>query len=292
MRVTEGMRYSQVISNLANITSQHAKAAQEASSGIRVGKPSDDPIAAAELARLSASSSQTKAQLSTIDTVRGDAELTESTLSDASDIFVRLKELALQGANGGLTPEERQTIGVEVSGLKEALLSLSNARGTRGYLFSGTQVTTPAFDGNGVFQGNDLQHVVGIGNSAPTPVSTSGADSFVVAGGRNVFADLDSLATALASNDEAGIRGAVDNIDLARGQLVTARAKAGLILSKLDASQSVLSSLDTEQQKTAQTAGAADPYESYTRVTTLGQSLDRAIAVSKQILDLGGSNRF
>ena len=292
MRVTEGMRYSQVVANLANITSQHAKAAQEASSGIRVGKPSDDPIAAAELARLSASSSQTKAQLSTIDTVRGDAELTESTLSDASDIFVRLKELALQGANGGLTPEERQTIGVEVSGLKEALLSLSNARGTRGYLFSGTQVTTPAFDSNGVFQGNDLAHVVGIGNSAPTAVSTSGADSFVVAGGRNVFADLDSLATALSTNDEAGIRGAVDTIDLARGQLVNARAKAGLILSKLDASQSVLSSLDTEQQKTAQTAGAADPYESYTRVTTLGQSLDRAIAVSKQILDLGGNNRF
>jgi flagellar hook-associated protein 3 FlgL len=292
MRVTEGMRYSQVLSNLANLTSQHAKAAQEASSGIRVGKPSDDPIAAAELARLSASSSQTKAQLSTIDTVRGDAELTESTLSDASDIFVRLKELALQGANGGLNPEERQTIGVEVAGLKEALLSLSNARGTRGYLFAGTQVTTPAFDGNGVFQGNDLGHVVGIGNSTPTQVSTSGADSFVVAGGRNVFADLDSLATALATNDEAGIRGAVDTIDAARGQLVNARAKAGLVISKLDASQSVLSSLDTEQQKTAQTAGAADPYESYTRVTTLGQSLDRAIAVSKQILDLGGNNRF
>ena len=292
MRVTEGMRYSQVLNNLANINSQHAQAAQEASSGIRVGKPSDDPIAAAELARLSASSSQTKAQLSTIDTVRGDAELTESTLADASDIFVRLKELALQGANGGLTAEERSTIGVEVSGLKEALLSLSNARGTRGYLFSGTQVTTPAFDGNGVFQGNDQAHVVGIGNSTPTAVSTSGADSFVVAGGRNVFADLDSLATALSNNDEAGIRGSIDDIDLARGQLVNARAKAGLILSKLDASQSVLTSLDTQQQKTAQTAGAADPYESYTRVTTLGQTLDRAIAVSKQILDIGNSNRF
>src|SRR5205085_4086585 len=69
MRVTEGMKYSQVLSNLANITSQHAKAAQEASTGLRVSKPSDDPIAAAELARLSASSSQTKAHLATIDAV-------------------------------------------------------------------------------------------------------------------------------------------------------------------------------------------------------------------------------
>jgi len=292
MRVTEGMRYSQVLSNLANITSQHADAAQQASTGVRVGKPSDDPIAAAELARLSASSSQTKAHLSTINTVRGDAELTESTLSDASDIFARLKEIALQGANGELTAEDRKTLGVEVTGLKDSLLKLGNVRGTRGYLFSGSAVTTAAFDSGGAFQGNDDAHVVQIGNSTPTAVSTSGADAFVVAGGRDVFADLQSLATALSADDLTGIRGAVDNIGASQSQLINARARSGLVLSKLDASQSVLSSLDSEQGKRSQTIGAADPYESYTRVTALGQSLDRAIQVSKQILDLGNNNKF
>jgi flagellar hook-associated protein 3 FlgL len=286
------MRYSRVLSNLASITSQHAEASQQASTGIRVGKPSDDPIAAAELARLRASSSQTSAHLSTIDIVRGDAELTESTLSDASDIFVRLKEIALQAANGSLNAEERQTMGVEVSGMKDALLTLGNARGTRGYLFAGSQVATPAFDQNGVFQGDDVAQVVSIGNSTPTAVSTSGQDAFVVAGGRDVFADLDSLAAALASNDETAIRGAIDAVDASHAQLVNARARSGLILSKLDASQSVLSSLDTEQQKRAHDAGAADPFESYTRVTALGQTLDRAIAVSKQLLDIGSGNRF
>lgn len=292
MRVTEGMRYSQVLSNLTNITSQHAQASQQASSGVRVGKPSDDPIAAAELARLRASSSQTAAHLSTIDTVRGDAELTEASLADASDIFVRLKEIALQAANGGLTAAERQTMGIEVSGMKNALLTLSNARGTRGYLFSGSQVDTPAFDPTGVFQGDAEAQLVPIGNSSPTSVSTSGAEAFVVAGGRNVFADLDGLATALATNDEAGIRSAIDAVDASHAQLVNARARSGLVLSKLDASQAVLTSLDTEQQKRAQSVGAADPFESYTRVTSLGQTLERAIAVSRQLLDVGGSNRF
>ena len=292
MRVTEGMRYSQVLSNLANITSQHADAAQQASTGVRVGKPSDDPIAAAELARLSASSSQTKAHLSTIDAVRGDAALTESTLSDASDIFARLKEIALQGANGELTAEDRKTLGVEVTGLKDSLLKLGNVRGTRGYLFSGSAVTTAAFDTSGAFQGNDDAHVVQIGNSTPTAVSTSGADAFVVAGGRDVFADLQSLATALNADNLTGIRGALDDIGASQSQLINARARSGLVLSKLDASQSVLSSLDSQQQNRSQTVGAADPYESYTRVTALGQSLDRAIQVSKQLLDLGSNNRF
>lgn len=292
MRVTEGMRYAEVLSNLANITSQHAKAAHEASTGLRVGKPSDDPIAAAELARLRASNSQTSAHLATIDSVRGDAQLTESALGEASDILVRLREIALQGSNGGLGAEERQTMAVEVAGLKEALLQLGNTRGTRGYLFSGSQVTTPAFDSTGAFQGDDLAHEVPIGNSAPTAVSTSGQDSFVVAGGRNVFADVDALAAALSANDEAGLRAALDTIDASQSQLVNARARSGLVISKLDASEAVLGSLDTEQQRRAQQAGAADPYESYSRVTVLGQSLERAIAVSRQILDLGGTNRF
>lgn len=290
MRVTEGMRYAQVLSNLANITSQHAEASQQAASGIRVGKPSDDPIAAAEIARLRASNSQTQTHLSTIDTVRGDAELTEATLGEAGDIFVRLKEIALQASNGSLNPDERATLGVEVTGLKDALLKLGNVQGTRGYLFAGSQVSTPAFDSSGNFQGNDVAHLVPIGNSTPTAVSTSGAEAFVVTGGRNVFADLDSLATALGSNDDATIRGALTNITASHDQLVNARARSGLTLSKLDASQSVLSTIDTEQQKRAQTAGAADPYEAYTRVTTLGQSLERALAVSRQLLDLSGSS--
>jgi flagellar hook-associated protein 3 FlgL len=291
MRVTEGMRYAQVLSNLSKITSQHAKATQEAATGVRVGKPSDDPIAAAELARLSASSSQTKAHLSAIDTVRGDAELTESTLEGASDIFARLKEIALQGSNGELTAEDRKTLGVEVVGLKDALIKLGNTRGTRGFLFSGSEVTTAAFDPNGVFQGNDTAHVVQIGNSTPTAVSTSGAEAFVVAGGRDVFADLQSLATALSTDNLAGIRTSIDDIGASHAQLVNARARSGLVLSKLDASESVLSSLDTEQQKRAQ-IGAADPYESFTKVNALGQSLERAISVSKQILELGGVSRF
>lgn len=292
MRVTEGMRYSQVLSNLANITSQHAEAAQQASTGIRVGKPSDDPIAAAEIARLRASNSQTQTHLSTIDTVRGDAQLTEATLGEAGDIFVRLKEISLQAGNGSLNPDERATLSVEVTGLKDALLKLGNTQGTRGYLFAGSQVATPAFDSNGNFQGNDIAHLVPIGNSTPTAVSTSGSDAFVVAGGRNVFQDIDSLATALTSNDETTIRASIDNVSASHTQLVNARARSGLILSKLDASESVLSSIDTEQQKRAQTAGAADPYEAYTRVTTLGQTLERSLSVSRQLLDLTGTSRF
>ncbi len=292
MRVTDGMRYAAVMKNLTRLSSEHAEAASHATTGVRVGKPSDDPVAAAELARLRANQSRTSAHLDSIRAVRGDAELTEGVLAEAGDIFVRLKELSLQAGNGGLSAQERQLLGVEAAGLKDALVQLGNTTGTRGYLFGGSKTASPAFDANGVFLGDDVDHLVAIGNSSPTPVSTSGRDSFSVIGGRDVFADTDVLVAALNANDPTAIAAAMTNVEASRAQLVNARARSGLVLSKLDTNQSVLSSLDTEQQQRAQEAGAADPFEAYSRVTQLGQSLERAVAVSRQILDIGGISRF
>lgn len=292
MRITEGMRYGQVQQNLARLSEQHADAVRQASTGQRVEKPSDDPVAAAELARLRASQNRTTSHLETIRATRGDAELTESTLASAGDLLVRLQEIATQGANGSLTAEDRKNLGVEAKNLKEELVKLSNTRGTKGYLFAGSLTDSPAFSATGTYLGDSAEQVVTIGNSTPTAVNVTGTSSFVVAGGRDVFADIDSLITGLASNDQNAVQGALPSLEQSRKQLTDARGRAGLVMSRLDASESILSSLDTEQQSRAQAVGGADPVEAYTRLNQLSGSLERAISVSRQILDLSNLNRF
>jgi hypothetical protein len=37
---------------------------------------------------------------------------------------------------------------------------------------------------------------------------------------------------------------------------------------------------------------AADPYEAYSNLTILGQSLERAVEVARRVLDLGSLFRF
>ncbi|HEX2670283.1 MAG TPA: hypothetical protein VHM25_05395, partial [Polyangiaceae bacterium] len=97
MRITEQMRYESVSNNLSQLSTRQAKAAQESQTGLRVNLPSDDPIAAAELARLKASQGQISARRNTITAVRGDAELAESSLQQASDLLATAKDLAMQG---------------------------------------------------------------------------------------------------------------------------------------------------------------------------------------------------
>jgi flagellar hook-associated protein 3 FlgL len=286
MRVTDGMRYADVQRNLSRLQSQNSDAARQASTGLRIANPSDDPIAAAELARVSASIDSATAHRSVIQTVRGDADLAESTLAQAGELMAHARELAMQGANDSLNADDRKNLATEARDVRTQMLQLANARGSKGYLFSGSKTDTPAFDSNGVFQGDDATHSVDIGGSSPTNVNASGARAFTAVGGRDVFADLANLASALGNNDRAGTAAALDAVDASQKQIVGERAQIGLVVSKLDTTDGTLAQLGVDLNKRASDVASADPFEAYSRMTTLGQSLERAVSVSRQVLDL------
>jgi flagellar hook-associated protein 3 FlgL len=291
MRVTENMRYASVTNNLSQLASRQAKASQEAQTGIRVNAPSDDPVAAAELARLSASQNQITARRGTITSVRGDAELAESQLQSASDLMATAKELAVQGANGTLTADQRSSLALQVKNIKDQLIGVANTKGSTGYVFGGLQTQSKPFDDLGAFSGDDQDHLVDIGNSTPTAVNASGAKAFTAAGGRNVFADLDTLYTALNTNDVAGVSGTLDDLDTSRSQITQAQAATGVVINRLDASDSVLSAANLSTQKSTQEVGAADPTQAYSNLTQLNNSLQQSVAVAKSMLDISASWR-
>ena len=292
MRVTEQMRYDSVSNNLSQLSSRQAKAAQVAQTGLRVNLPSDDPIAAAQLARLSASQSQVTARRATITSVRGDAELAESQLQQASDLMASAKEIAVQGGNGALGPNERATLALQVKDLKDQLIGIANTRGSAGYLFGGSATDSKPFADSGAFSGNDDAHVVDIGNSTPTVVNASGAKAFTNAGGRDVFADLDALYTALSNNDESAIAASLDGLDTSRSQITNAQAAVGITINKLDASDSVQSALDLQNSKSTEEVGAADPAKAYSTLMQLNNALQQSVSVSKSILDMAAFKQF
>ncbi len=286
MRVTENMRYASVTNNLSQLSSRQATAAQEAQTGIRVNLPSDDPIAAAQLARLSASQAQVTARRGTISAVRGDTELAESSLQQASDLMASAKELAVQGANGSLGASERASLALQVKDIRDQMIGVANTKGSSGYLFGGSQTQTEPFAADGTFSGDDEDHVVDIGNSTPTAVNASGAQAFTTAGGRDVLGDLDSLYTALTNNDPTAVSATLDNLDTSRAQITSAQAATGVIVNRLDASDSILSNAQLQNSKSTQEVGAADPATAFSTLTQLNNSLQQSVSVAKTILDL------
>jgi flagellar hook-associated protein 3 FlgL len=112
----------------------------------RIGMLRDDPIAASHAVRFQSYITRLErfeenAQ-KTVDAYR----VSEAYERQAMDILQRLRELAVQGANGVFTKEDMGYMAAEVDELLSELAAIGNARASDGtYLFSGTETQTEPF---------------------------------------------------------------------------------------------------------------------------------------------------
>ncbi|GGC78297.1 flagellar hook-associated protein FlgL [Marinobacter halophilus] len=184
IRISSQQIFSGGISRMQEVNADLVKTQQQLSTGKRVNKPSDDPVAAARILKLDQ-------EVKRIETYERNANLAdnrlkqeESTLASAVDIIQRVRELTVQAGNGSLSANDRMSISSE---LKERLGQLANVANTRDasgeYIFSGFQGSTPAFakDASGAwtYQGDEGQRVLEIDDGVTVPISDHGKGIFV-----------------------------------------------------------------------------------------------------------------
>jgi flagellar hook-associated protein 3 FlgL len=281
------MRFGSVTRNLASLRSRHATLSNQISTGRKVLAPSDDPSTAAKLLRLNARASRTTDFQNTIAAVRADITLSEGSLSEASGLMVRAKELAIAGANDALSPNDRSALATEVESLQKQLASTVNARGQTGYLFSGSKVTTASFTTAGVYQGDQVDHEVEISPGVRTRVNVTGAEAFTAAGGTDAFATLETLRQALISNDAGRISATLGDLESSRSQIVRVQGQAGLIMNRLDTADEALSVTALELSRQDSDAGDVDPFAAISELTQLSTTIEQSIAVARTTLTTG-----
>lgn len=292
MRVTEGMKYASATRNLARLQSDYQTASQEASSGKRLITPSSDPLAAADWVKARSSAARVQSTREAMKVVQGDAQQAEAALAEANSLIQRANELAVQGANDPLTANERAMLAREVDDIRKQLIDIGNARGAHGYLFAGTKTDQPAFDAAGTFQGDNNSQLAELGPGLVRAVSTSGAQAFTAAGGRDIFADLAQLTADLNADNRAGIAAGIDSMKSASQQIVREQARAGMTLRQLEASDNVLAQSGIDLEHRASQASDADAVDAFTRLSDLQGTLERAIGVTKTVLTTSALDRF
>lgn len=285
MRVTDNSRNMLVLRELSSLASRQLQATEQASSGLRVNRPGDDPTAAAELVRLHSATARNATFRANVAGVRGDAETAEGALAQASDLLDSARQLAMQAANGTLTADQRTTLAGQVSGIFDQLRAVANTKGSKGYLFAGSKTDQEPFDSTGAFVGHDAAQPVEVGPNLSIDTAVSGAQAFTTAGGRDVFADLKALEQALTSNDQAGVSAAVDAVTASHDQVVQARSRSGLLLARLDVADSALDQSDAALAERTQAAGDADPYQTISNLNNVQSAIEQALAVARKTLD-------
>lgn len=182
-RISLAQLFTQGLRGILNAQSQVYKTQSQVSSGKRVLQPSDDPVAAAQILQLDQAQSGIDQYKKNITGATNSLELEDSQLDNVGTLLTRVRELAVQAGDGGLSQSERKAIAAELTQRLDELVGLANTRTANGeYIFGGFQGQQAPFVQSGTtvtFRGDQGQRYVQVSSSTYVPVNDSGQDIFV-----------------------------------------------------------------------------------------------------------------
>jgi flagellar hook-associated protein 3 FlgL len=156
---------------------------QQVSTGLKVSRPSDDPLASARIRELEAAISRLEQYETNSVIAQNRLGLEEEVLADVIETIQRVRELAVQGNNATQTPETRASIALELRGHLQSMIDLGNSVDANGkHLFAGFSEGAIPFVPTAagiVYVGDQGQRMLQIGESRMVADSDPGSEVFM-----------------------------------------------------------------------------------------------------------------
>ena len=256
MRVTTRVFYAETLRNIQRGFSEFADAQRRAATGLRVERPSDDPVATPQILQSTEELRAAGQYRRNITDARSRIAAEESALSSLTNILSRAKELgtAEGGDSGNL--QSRAAAKAEVDQLFNATVALGNTFVEGAYLFGGTYADAKPFDDLGQTTAAMLpvgEHQTQISELEVISTNHDGQSVFVDS---TVFSALQNLSAALGANDTQQIQTAIAGIDTAFSNVQSIYTETGARSNRLDQADQTLSL--READLTGRRAGLRD----------------------------------
>ena len=186
MRISTRQTFLNSVSNMQNSQSKLADLQNQIATGKKLNKPSDDPVAAAQVVKLNRELAQTEKFQDNIDVTQRRLELEETVLESLNNSTTRIRELTLQAGNGIVSDADRKAIATEIRGLVEYSAGLMNTQDSQGeYLFSGSQGFDKPYvlngDGSYSYVGDDGKRMIQVAPELFVPSNDAGEYLFEAA---------------------------------------------------------------------------------------------------------------
>jgi flagellar hook-associated protein 3 FlgL len=183
MKISTTLSFQRSLDSMQETQAQVAKTREQLASGKAIVRPSDDTMTVSSIENLDRAITKEETYQVIMGQLKDRYQLEETALTNGSDLLVRIKELALQGANATLSAKDREIIAVEVKGLRDELLSIANSRDEHGNaVFAGGNSEVTAFqtqtDGSVVYKGDARQTLVSVSDSRQLGKNRNGLDVF------------------------------------------------------------------------------------------------------------------
>ena len=227
---------------------------EDISSGLRVRKMSDDPVAAGEVVRIGSSMRAIAQFRRNIDIGLVRAQSEETALDHLSNAMTRAVELGISQASATANAQSRLMVKTEIDQLISQAVGLGNMKVGDDYLFGGTRSGEAPFrmpptaadgfsaltlSGNPVDPSGSIQLEIGDGNFI-TPTH-NGTDVFLTT---DALESLRALSTALGNNDFEAIGAATDRLNTANSKVQSLFGSVGARVNEMESARTNLDAVE------------------------------------------------
>ncbi|ENM5765766.1 flagellar hook-associated protein FlgL [Vibrio mimicus] len=299
MRISDTQFSQMMLQSLQTNNAGLGNVMQQMSTGERLTKLSDDPMASVKLLKLDREGSAIKQYQDNINMVKTTLSNQEVHLDSVSESLKSMRELVLWGANGTLTDEDRDGMISKLKSLRGSIASSFNARDEDGhYLFSGTKTDTAALnktDAGYVFNGNNDKRVVTVAKGVTVESNMTAKDILDLGGGNNALNQIDVLIKEFekpGKNFKAKVDSSLKAIDDSLANVLGALTEIGGRYNNLDLMESAHSENNLFVDKVTGDLSKLDYGEASVRLSNFMAALQATQASYVKINDLNLFDRI
>lgn len=292
MRITEGMITSTILSNLQAGQTRLEKLQQQASSGYKLNTPSDDPVSAQQLVQLKGVLQAAEQYSRNINTGNAWLQQSDSAMADMGNVVTRTRELAMQMANGTYSARDRLNATSELKQLKSELILLGNSQVAGKYIFGGFVSDKPPFDAvSGAYSGTEDALRMEVDRGAYVNINVPGG-SLLRGGtppgssGVDIIGQLDSLITALSTNNVSGIQAVLPTLNAAQDQILAVRGDVGARLNRVQVASDNLETMKLSLKKVISATQDIDILQVMSDLTSQSNAFQAALSASAKTSQL------
>lgn len=178
-RVPDSLLYNKANGAIARTRQNMLKTQEQATSGLRINRASDDPVGNMRANQLKSQLARNDKVTQNMDYVNGLLSMTDTTLAEITDVVSRVRELSIQASSS--TNQDKSSLEAtanEIDQLAERAVQLGNSRYGDRYIFGGFQIANPPFDSVGNYFGDDGQIEIEIDQGQRLTINTIGTTPF------------------------------------------------------------------------------------------------------------------
>lgn len=301
-RITTLAENNTMLNYIRNAQSKYYDLTQEAASGLKVTKPSDDPSATKALLNIDTQINQMNGYLNSMSLAQNELNLLDDTLSSVTDLMQDASDLATQAANGTYSEDSLDNIKVQIDQIIQSVIDLGNTDYNGTYIFSGTATATKTYsvtedvDGNitaitynGTPSDEDYKRYVNISDGVSLAINTTGDQIFgeydAAAGTSTGFlGTLMTISNALATYDQTTVGTALDSLNTNLDTISVTRTKFTSVTSRFEITQKSIDNTMSQLEAYQSELEDADLAEVLSDLSAQELALQATMSVTAELL--------